>query len=182
MIFGTMLRSSARALFFILAHGTVMITVAQTTETGSTVPGAGTIPVAAMLPEEGSGKPVPSEPEPISGYLSTRPEHLLADPEREPQTEPLFLAPNAFTPDGDGLNDKYFPRYAGLSFANYLFQVFDRWGRLVFSTTSPGEGWDGSMGLGGAILPQGVYVWRLSAQPANGAETLQHLGSVTLIK
>ena len=92
------------------------------------------------------------------------------------------MAPNAFTPDGDGLNDKYFPRYAGLSFANYLFQVFDRWGRLVFSTTSPGEGWDGSMGMGGAILPQGVYVWRLSAQPANGAETLQHLGSVTLIK
>jgi gliding motility-associated-like protein len=166
----------------LLICGSVASTRAQTPENGSTLVKPAVTPTSSALSEDGLAKPVSDALEAYPGHLTTEPEHGLADAGSELGTDPMVLAPTAFTPDGDGLNDKYFPRYSGLSANNYLFQVFDRWGRLIFSTANPGEGWDGSMGLGGNLLPQGVYVWRLTAQPINGAETVQRFGSVTLIK
>ncbi len=95
---------------------------------------------------------------------------------------PSIFYPNAFTPDGDGLNDKYMPRVLDVVAKEHLFQVFDRWGEVIFTTTDPTEGWDGSLGGGGSILPQGVYVWRLETLPMYAAEKVEVFGSVTLIK
>ncbi len=66
--------------------------------------------------------------------------------------------PNAFTPNGDGLNDVF--RILGLPAENitrYNFQVFDRWGEVVFSTSDIMEGWDGRSK--GEYCPPDVYPW-----------------------
>ncbi|MCB9182624.1 MAG: gliding motility-associated C-terminal domain-containing protein [Flavobacteriales bacterium] len=93
---------------------------------------------------------------------------------------PSIFSPNAFTPNGDGLNDKYFPRVLNTVSEDHLFQVFNRWGELIFSTTDPGEGWDGT--VHGQTAPQGVYVWRLETLPSHSADKLELYGSVTLVQ
>src|SRR5690606_11861565 len=51
--------------------------------------------------------------------------------------------PNAFTPDGDGYNDYFFPRQLlSESLSRFRMQVFNRWGQLVFETrVLDGRGW-----------------------------------------
>lgn len=100
----------------------------------------------------------------------------------EPAAEEPTPTANAFTPDGDGLNDKYFPRLPGAPSAEHLFQVYDRWGQVLFTTTNPNEGWDGRPTGGGDVLPQGVYAWRLETRAPGASEKQQILGSVTLVK
>jgi gliding motility-associated-like protein len=62
--------------------------------------------------------------------------------------------PSAFSPNGDGLNDSYVatPECEASLFELY---IYDRWGRLVFETTNPAQGWDGT--FGGQAMPEGQY-------------------------
>ena len=53
-----------------------------------------------------------------------------------------FYVPNAFTPDGDGLNDLFRPTYVGIKKLDY-FRVYNRYGVLIFETNDIGRGWDG---------------------------------------
>ena len=55
---------------------------------------------------------------------------------------PDIYLPNAFTPNGDGLNDVFRGTLVGIKQFNYL-KIFNRWGELVFSTTDYRKGWDG---------------------------------------
>ncbi|MBK8500106.1 MAG: gliding motility-associated C-terminal domain-containing protein [Flavobacteriales bacterium] len=93
---------------------------------------------------------------------------------------PAIWTPNAFSPDGDGVNDKYIPRLFDIVPKEHVFQVFNRWGELIFSTTDPTEGWDGT--YGGTMAAQGVYVWRMETLPMYAADKLELFGTVTLIK
>jgi gliding motility-associated-like protein len=64
--------------------------------------------------------------------------------------------PNAFTPNGDGKNDRFRARYQGaLTF--FQLTVYNRWGGIVFSTSNPDEGWDGR--IGGRSADSGAFVW-----------------------
>ncbi len=68
---------------------------------------------------------------------------------------PIYELPNAFTPNGDGQNDIFTPR--GRCFVEQVeFQVFNRWGQLVFETEDPAIEWDGR-NLAGEPLPSGTY-------------------------
>ncbi len=69
--------------------------------------------------------------------------------------EYLYL-PTAFTPNGDGKNDLFRPLFAGAT-SSFKFAIYDRWGRSVFESANPSEGWDGI--TGGKPQPTGVYVW-----------------------
>lgn len=82
--------------------------------------------------------------------------------------------PNIFTPNDDGLNDIFLPLAAADGPA-YRFQVFNRWGAAVFTSTTPGEAWRGE-GLAG-----GVYFYRLSALDCAGQVRERH-GTVTLMR
>lgn len=90
--------------------------------------------------------------------------------------------PNAFTPDGDGINDVFAPVLLSVDPDEYLFMVFDRWGAEVFTTTDVGSAWNGGYRNQGEVLPTGVYVWRLTARDPFSADRRELLGSVTLIK
>lgn len=66
--------------------------------------------------------------------------------------------PNAFSPNGDGINDTFRPLMpSGTEVQEYIFRVFDRWGNQLFGTTEAEDAWDGS--FRGSTLPIGVYVY-----------------------
>src|SRR5581483_10933535 len=55
--------------------------------------------------------------------------------------------PNAFTPNGDGVNDYFFPRqYLTKGLTSFSMNIYNRWGQLIFETTNiDGRGWDGRL-------------------------------------
>lgn len=72
-----------------------------------------------------------------------------------------FYAPNAFTPNDDGLNDRFFPKGAGWDPAQYELYVFNRWGEKIFQTKRSDEGWDGRINNKGEIVENDIYVWKV---------------------
>ena len=70
----------------------------------------------------------------------------------------LFFLPNAFTPDGDGLNDLFKPEID--NYLSYEMLIFDRNGELVFETNDPYVGWNGSFQNNDYFCPAGVYAVR----------------------
>jgi gliding motility-associated-like protein len=94
-------------------------------------------------------------------------------------TEDRF--PNAFTPNGDGDNDRFLPvLYCPVSL--YTFRVFNRWGEIMFETTDPVQGWDGS--FNGLDAPSDVYVWLMEYQGGQeeASGIIQKKGNVTLLR
>ncbi len=89
--------------------------------------------------------------------------------------------PNAFTPNGDGHNDYFFPRQLlARSVRHFNMQVLNRWGQIVFETTSnTGRGWDGY--FKGEQQPDGVYIYQITIEP-EGALPEFYQGNVTLIR
>lgn len=85
--------------------------------------------------------------------------------------------PNAFTPNGDELNDVFVPVLRGVKF--YALSVFDRWGTLLFETAELNKGWDGT--YKGVASKQDVYVWKMSVSSKSG-EQKNLTGQVTLTR
>ncbi|HEY1871924.1 MAG TPA: gliding motility-associated C-terminal domain-containing protein [Chitinophagaceae bacterium] len=89
----------------------------------------------------------------------------------------LFV-PNAFTPNGDGLNDLFKPLLSG-NVTSFRFTIFNRWGEKVFDTQSLQQGWDGK--LHGTAERSGVFIWVCQYQL--GGQALQtKKGTVTLVR
>lgn len=72
---------------------------------------------------------------------------------------PPFLTgiPNAFTPNGDQLNDTFKPKMVFLTDDGYQMQIYDRWGQKIFETNDPNIGWDGTF-QGNPMAP-GMFVY-----------------------
>ena len=92
--------------------------------------------------------------------------------------DPLIYIPNAFTVGGK--NPVFKPETRMHRFENYRFEIYDRFGRVIFETNDPSEGWDGSIHNGSEVAREGVYVYRLSLRDGDGIEVLKH-GHVTLL-
>lgn len=88
---------------------------------------------------------------------------------------PTVFLPNAFTPDGDGLNDRFLPFVNFIDPTDYELRIYDRTGIMIFQTTDPLEGWDGS---GESI---GIFAFQLTLSNARG-EALRYAGKVQLIR
>ena len=71
------------------------------------------------------------------------------------ENEYALFAPNAFTPNGDGFNEVFGLVTSVRSPVFFVFCVFDRWGREVFSTSDPDEGWSGEK------AENGIYAWNV---------------------
>jgi len=87
--------------------------------------------------------------------------------------------PNAFTPNGDGLNDYFSP--AGPQFSQFNLTIFDRWGQEIFTTNNQETGWDGT--FRGKPCPAGTYsfiaTYKLNYD--SGRSGTKH-GNVTLLR
>lgn len=91
----------------------------------------------------------------------------------------LFM-PNAFSPNGDGINDVFRPFFSSPPPSEgFLFQVWDRWGGLVHETKDPLAGWDGTDEL--QPVPVGTYLYILQYTSGEGDER-QRSGTVNLLK
>ncbi len=84
--------------------------------------------------------------------------------------------PNAFTPDGDILNEVFIP--VGYAISEIKLTIFDRWGHVVFKSNDTVIGWDGTKN--GKVCEQGVYVYQAEITAMSG-EKLVKTGHVTLI-
>jgi gliding motility-associated-like protein len=89
----------------------------------------------------------------------------------------LFV-PNAWTPNGDGVNDKLFPLAENVTKLNY-FRVFNRWGQLMFETSTIGDGWDGV--FNGKPMMMDTYTWTAEAVGIDG-KTFKRSGNAVLIR
>ena len=87
--------------------------------------------------------------------------------------------PTAFTPNNDGLNDKFGPHNA-LKADNYEFKIYNRWGQLIFQSKKWSDRWDGK--LNGKVQSSGVYVWMLSYTHRDTKQAVLKKGTVTLIR
>jgi gliding motility-associated-like protein len=93
--------------------------------------------------------------------------------------ERVIFAPNAFTPNWDGINNIFMPKISYIDVDHYLLQIYSRWGDKMFETTNPAIGWDGT--YKGEKVSPGVYSWYVELSQLNGKpETFQ--GSVMLIR
>ena len=87
--------------------------------------------------------------------------------------------PSVFTPDGDGVNEVWFPVVLGVQ--EYDLKVFNRWGDVVFQSITPGEPWLGEYQKGGYFCPDGVYSWYLKII-SEELEVKEYSGQVTILR
>ena len=91
---------------------------------------------------------------------------------------PNYYLPNAFSPNGDGLNDIFRPTPVGISSTDY-FRVFNRYGELIYETRQWMQGWDGT--LKGSPTLVGTYVWIIKGTDKNG-RMVEMKGTVILVR
>jgi gliding motility-associated-like protein len=92
--------------------------------------------------------------------------------------ESTLMMPNAFTPNGDGINDRVYPLvYCDFTFRS--FSIYNRWGQRVFHGTKLEQGWDGH--LNGEPAEVGVYPFYLEGVGADG-QTKFLKGNLTLLR
>lgn len=98
---------------------------------------------------------------------------------------PVYI-PNAFSPNGDGRNDRFeIFAPAGSSTEVISYAIYNRWGSLLFEQSnftlpaSESQWWDGT--FRGTILPPDTYVYRVEVT-VNGGESLLYTGAVAIVE
>lgn len=81
-------------------------------------------------------------------------------------SESKLEVPNAFTPNGDGVNDVFRVKEGYKSIVSFKAMVFDRWGKKLYEWTDPAGGWDGRSA--GHAVPDGGYYLNIQARGADG--------------
>lgn len=94
-------------------------------------------------------------------------------------TSCYIVVPNAFTPNGDGLNEFIGPLNA-IKAEQVEFTVYNRWGQLIYKTQNWKKGWDGK--VNGKLQPSAVYIWTLSYVNRDTKQKVQDKGTFVLIR
>jgi len=94
-----------------------------------------------------------------------------------------MFVPNTFSPNGDGMNDRFYPRGQGV-FNIKSLRIFNRWGQLVFEKNNflpnvESDGWDGT--FKGQSVPSDAYVYMIEITCDNNA-VVPFKGNVTLLR
>ncbi len=88
--------------------------------------------------------------------------------------------PSAFSPNGDGINDKFTFKMSGIS--KMYMEIYNRWGEIVYSSSNPYDGWNGNHYNSGKALPSGVYTYVFIGTVKDGAKEHVSKGHVTLLR
>lgn len=91
---------------------------------------------------------------------------------------PELYVPTAFTPNGDRLNDAFRFTAVGMTDINY-FRIYNRYGQMVYNSTDPRQGWDGTWN--GKPQASDTYVWMIAGKDYLG-NSVSRKGMVTLIR
>jgi gliding motility-associated-like protein len=90
-----------------------------------------------------------------------------------------LYVPNAFTPNGDGINDLF--QAEGIDIVEFKMEIFSRWGELVFSCDDIEQSWNGGKAGSEYFVPSDVYPYRIVARERYG-DVFELKGHVTLIR
>jgi gliding motility-associated-like protein len=91
----------------------------------------------------------------------------------------VLLIPSAFSPNGDGINDVFkVAKHLNVKTLNY-FEIFNRWGQKVFSSTNIEQGWDGT--YDGERVPNGTYSWQIQITNFDN-ERITKAGNIDVIR
>jgi gliding motility-associated-like protein len=93
------------------------------------------------------------------------------------KVSPLAAVPNAFTPGKFGQNGII--KVEGFGIAKMSWNIYNRWGQLVFSSSNKSQGWDGT--FKGALQPMDVYAYTLDIQFTDG-QKLRKTGDISLLR
>lgn len=95
--------------------------------------------------------------------------------------KPLVFLPSAFSPNGDGKNDRFRPLSAGNTIRVRYFYIYDRWGKMVWGAEGSAAlaGWDGT--YNGTPAELGTYFFTINLETPAGS-TIQQKGDVTLVR
>lgn len=91
--------------------------------------------------------------------------------------ESQLHVPNAFSPNGDGVNDEWKVAYRSL--ISFRCSIFDRNGHEVCHLTSPDQGWDGK--IGGKTVDSGVFYYVIEATGTDGKK-YKKSGDINIVK
>lgn len=81
-------------------------------------------------------------------------------------SESKLEMPNAFSPNGDGINDVYKAKDGWKSIVSFKAAIFTRWGKKLYEWNDPDGGWDGK--VNGHVVPDGAYYCVVQAKGADG--------------
>ena len=124
-----------------------------------------TVPGATYHWQDGSSDPVFVVTGPGEYYVDVALDGCIAsDTVRVSECPVNLYFPNAFTPNGDGLNDTFQPKGTGVE--KFSMQVFDRWGAMIFETNSIDKCWNGT--CSGSQCPEGMYVYTATYGTSSG--------------
>ena len=97
------------------------------------------------------------------------------------EDEFAIYVPNAFTPDGDNLNQEFLPRFPVSSeITLFEFAIFNRWGEMIFESHDPESGWNGTYAE--RVSQDGVYTWKLTVKDGKTNKLYDLIGHVSLLR
>jgi len=89
--------------------------------------------------------------------------------------------PNSFTPNDDDVNEEFYPVGTGISENNYLMEIYDRWGELIFTSNKLSIHWKGLRKNGTEPVMQDTYIYRITLQSNKGL-SINKIGQVKVIR
>jgi gliding motility-associated-like protein len=92
----------------------------------------------------------------------------------------VIYVPNAFSPNGDGVNDEFRVEADGSRIEDIGYRIYDRWGGEVFSSSGIENGWDGKKA--GKECPGGVYVYKIVFSVNGVPGSQERVGTVMLVR
>jgi len=97
--------------------------------------------------------------------------------------ELLSHIPNSFSPDGDGLNEFFYPVLNGVDPDEYEFRIYDRIGNVVFKTNDINGKWNGSnLNRKDYFVKDGFYTWQITAKLIGSTDKRTISGAVLMIR
>lgn len=94
----------------------------------------------------------------------------------------VYFAPNTFSPNNDGINDGWAVVTDPSCWLRWNVYIFNRWGQLVWESTTPGEVWPGSTFNGGYYVADGIYFYKVKGVGYNPANTFETTGHITVFR
>ncbi|MGB0175829.1 MAG: PKD domain-containing protein [Owenweeksia sp.] len=88
--------------------------------------------------------------------------------------------PNAFSPNGDGINDEFSLEATGIE--NYNIRIFNRWGEMVFESGDINDTWNGNIMNLAEEAPSGLYTYQVVVNTLVNARNITRYGTITLIR
>lgn len=92
------------------------------------------------------------------------------------------FVPNSFTPNGDGINDVFYPQLLYSDVQEYHFWIIDSKGMVIFESYDANQKWDGQTYYGQTMGENDIYIWHLEVKPDPVLDSRSYTGHVLLLR